>query len=52
MCAVQCEECGRWFRSRGGLAVHRYRREEEVVDDDAAGGGPGMSGMQGAFSRP
>ena len=20
--AVQCERCGRWFRSRGGLAVH------------------------------
>ena len=27
--AVQCVSCGRWFRSRGGLAVHRCRREEE-----------------------
>ncbi len=35
--AVQCEECRRWFHSRGRLAVHRCRREE-VVEDGAAGG--------------
>ena len=43
MGAVQCEECRRWFRSRGGLAMHRCRREE-VVENDAAGGvGAGVS---------
>ena len=35
--AVQCEECRRWFCSRGGLAVHRCRREE-MVEDGAVGG--------------
>ena len=34
--AVQCETCERWFRSRGGLAVHRCRRPEESPD---SGGG-------------
>ena len=28
--SVQCESCGRWFGSRGGLAVHRCRRPEEL----------------------
>ena len=28
--SVQCESCGRWFRSRGGLAVHRCKRPEEL----------------------
>ena len=35
--AVQYEKCMRWFCSRGGLTVHRCRREE-VVEDGAAGG--------------
>ena len=26
--AVRCDVCGRWFRSRGSLAVHRCVREE------------------------
>ena len=34
--AVQCEICERWFRSRGGVAVHRCRRPEESPD---SGGG-------------
>ena len=25
--SVQCDVCGRWFRSRGGLAVHRCSPE-------------------------
>ena len=25
---VKCDACGRWFRSRGGLAVHRCSPEE------------------------
>ena len=29
--AVQCEKCMRWFHSRGGLTVHKFRREEEEV---------------------
>ena len=36
--AVKCEECRRWFCSRGGLEVHRCRREE-----DGAAGGAGVS---------
>ena len=28
--SMQCESCGRWFRSRGGLAVHRCRGPEEL----------------------
>ncbi len=27
--AVECLMCGRWLRSRGGLAVHRRARQEE-----------------------
>ena len=27
--AAECLMCGRWLRSRGGLAVHRYARLEE-----------------------
>ena len=34
--AVQCEVCRRYFQSRGGLAVHRCRREEDL--EDGAGG--------------
>ena len=34
--AVQCETCERWFKSRGGLAVHRCRSPEESPD---SGGG-------------
>ena len=25
---VQCESCGRWFRSRGGLAVHTLKMHD------------------------
>ena len=35
--AVPCEECKNWIRSRGWLAVDRYR-SEELVEDDATGG--------------
>ena len=24
--SVRCDRCGRWFKSRGGLAVHKCRR--------------------------
>ena len=34
--AVQCGECRWWFHSRGGLPVHRCKREV-VVEDDVAG---------------
>ena len=27
--AVECSMCGRWLRSRGGLAVHLWARQEE-----------------------
>ena len=27
--SVKCDACGRWFRSRGGLAVHRCSPKEE-----------------------
>ena len=27
--AVECLMCGRWLRSRGGLAVHRCARQED-----------------------
>jgi len=40
--AVQCTECKRWFRSRGGLAVyrcvvdhmHRVKESESAVSQD------------------
>ena len=32
--AVQCDKCERWFRSRGGLAVHACRREEEQQSEE------------------
>ena len=28
------ENCGRWMMSRGGLAMHRCRREDDVVQED------------------
>ena len=36
VCVRVCVLCKRWFRSRGGLAVHRCRQE-----DDADGGASG-----------
>ena len=36
--------------ARGGLVVHRCRREEGV--EDGAAGGEGMSGVADFFSRP
>ena len=41
--AVQCEECRKWFCSRGGLVVRRCRREEVVEDGAAGGAGAGVS---------
>ena len=37
--AVQCVVCKRWFRSRGGLAVHRCSRE---ADERSASTGAGV----------
>ena len=34
--AVRCDASGRWFRSRGGLAVHRCDREEGVGGQDSS----------------
>ena len=33
--AVQCQLCDRWFRSRGGLAVHRCREDESAINRPA-----------------
>ena len=30
---VKCDRCGRWLRSKGGLAVHRCRREVNDLQD-------------------
>ena len=27
--SVQCQRCKRWFRSKGGLAVHRCKTQDE-----------------------
>ena len=35
--AVQCVVCERWFRSRGGLAVHRCREADEQSASTGAG---------------
>ncbi len=32
--AVQCKDCERWFRSKGGLAVHTCRREEDDESEE------------------
>ena len=34
--SVKCDVCGRWFRSRGGLAVHRCERKEGVGEEDSS----------------
>ena len=30
--SVRCTVCGRWFRSRGGIAVHRCGRQHQETD--------------------
>ena len=41
--AEQCEEYKRWFHSKGGLVVHKFRRKEVVEDGAARGVGTGVS---------
>ena len=44
--AVRCDVCGRWFRSRGGLAVHRCVREEVAGGQDSSSDTSAGAGAQ------
>jgi len=55
--AVQCERCERWFRSRGGLAVHTCRVEQQSREQPSGGaaataGGVTCSVCGRVFRRP
>ena len=50
--AVQCECCGGWFRSRGGLAVHSCSRQEQVARSEVSAEGVMCSVCGRNFRQP
>ena len=49
--AVQCKDCERWFRSKGGLAVYTCRREEDDESEEQLTGAAAVGGICGVRGR-